>query len=80
MFAVISAIVVAFKLSISSLLIISTGDAPSVGLALIYEPVTTTSSTDSSCALMANELNMRKIERHRTNNFFEFCISSPLIV
>ena len=54
MFAVISAIVVAFKLSISSLLIISTGDAPSVGLALIYEPVTTTSSTDSSCALMAN--------------------------
>ena len=35
----ISAIVVAFRLSISSLPIISTGEAPSVGLPLIKEPV-----------------------------------------
>ena len=80
-FAVISAIVVAFKLSISSLPIISTGEAPSVGLPLMYEPVTTTSSTASSlsCATMLRELKMKRIERHRTNNFFEFCISPPYI-
>ena len=40
-----SAMVVAFKLSISSLPMISTGEAPSVGLDLMYEPVITTSST-----------------------------------
>ncbi|EJP72716.1 MAG: malate dehydrogenase [SAR86 cluster bacterium SAR86B] len=47
-----SAIVVAPKASIVSLETISTGDAPSVALPLIKEPVTTTSSTCSSCALI----------------------------
>ena len=48
MLAVMSATVDALSASIVSLEIISTGEAPSVGLPLIYEPVTTTSSTDSS--------------------------------
>ena len=43
-----SATVVAPRFSIVSLDIISTGDAPSVALPLMYEPVTITSSTASS--------------------------------
>ena len=48
--------VVAPKASIVSLETISTGEAPSVALPLMKEPVTTTSSTASSCASTANRL------------------------
>ena len=62
-FLVISATVVAPRSSIVSLLIISTGAAPSVALPLIYEPVTTTSSTSSAKEIPVNRTNENKNER-----------------
>ncbi len=67
-FAVISAIVVAPKASIVSLEIISTGEAPSVALPLMKEPVTTTSSTASSCA----KTKLTKKTEARSFNFMNF--------